>query len=271
MRIVLLAVDDEFAGEMQRPLYEQHPEWIVGSVISSCAVYKHSSVGAAWMTLRASGVLFLLEMIRIKMLRRLIESETRVTPSRLAGAHGVAQFTSRNINDEAGVAKLCSWHPDLIISTNFSHYLGSTVRERIAKDGCWNLHKSLLPRYRGMAPSFHALLEGAPMVGATLHVVAKGFDTGDILDQAAIPVTPTDSVYSLNCRTSQAGGRLLATYLERFEPSTTRAVAQPPGDWKSYSYPTRSEVKAFRARGLRFYSSLTSPQPNGEGAISRLG
>jgi methionyl-tRNA formyltransferase len=254
MRIVLLAVDDEFAGEMQRPLYERHPDWIVGSVISSCAVYKHSSVGAAWMTVRTSGVMFLLEMIRIKILRRLIERETRVRPSLLARAHGVERFASANINDAAGVAKLRSWNHDLIISTNFSHYLGKTVREQIAKYGCWNLHKSLLPRYRGIAPSFHALLEGASTVGATLHVVAKGFDTGDILDQAAIPVTEADSVYSLNRRTSQAGGQALAAFLERFDPETTRAVPQPPGDWKNYTYPTRAEVRAFRAKGLRFYA-----------------
>ncbi len=46
MRIVLLAVDDEFAGEMQRFLYETHPDWIVGVVISSCIVHKQSNFKA---------------------------------------------------------------------------------------------------------------------------------------------------------------------------------------------------------------------------------
>ncbi len=60
-----------------------------------------------------------------------------------------------------------------------------------------------------MAPSFHALLEGANKVGATLHIVSKQFDDGDILAQVEVAVTEQDSVYSLNRRTSEAGGRML--------------------------------------------------------------
>jgi methionyl-tRNA formyltransferase len=253
MRVVVLAVDDEFAGEMQRPLYETHPAWIVGSVISSCAIYGQSSLGAVLMVLRKSGLVFLAEMIRIKVLRRLLSRENRFLPSRLAQGHGVEQCVSSNINAPDSVAKLRSWNPDVIISTNFSHYIGRTVRESIARYGCWNLHKSLLPEYRGMAPSFHALLEGASRVGATLHVVAKGFDTGDLLAQVEVPVTKSDTVYSLNRNTSQAGGKLLVSFLENNDLGSIKALPQADGAWKNYTYPTPAEVKAFRSKGLRFY------------------
>src|SRR5690242_10454986 len=166
---------------MQRPLYDSHPEWIVGSLISSCAIYKKSALGAVFFTLRKSGWVFLLKMIHIKMFRRFLSKKKRILPSQLAQSHRVERFSSGDINDQESVAKLRSWNPDLIISTNFSHYIGKTVRESVAPYGCWNLHKSLLPRYRGMAPSFHALLDGATEVGATLHVVVKGLDMGDVL------------------------------------------------------------------------------------------
>jgi len=254
MRIVFLAVDDEFAGEMQRPLYESHPEWIVGSVISSCKVYKHSDFEAALMILRKSGFVFLVNMTYIKMLKYFLPKHKPFLPSQLATQHGVEQFKSVDINDLQSVGKLQSWSPDLIISTNFSHYIAKTVREAIARNGCWNLHKSLLPQYRGMAPSFHALLEGAEKVGATLHVVAKGFDTGDLLAQVEVPVIESDGVYDLNRKTSIAGGRLLASFLERYDPHSTKTIPQPSGDWRNYTYPTRAEVRAFRRKGLRFYS-----------------
>jgi len=253
MRIVLLSVDDEFAGEMQRFLYQNHPEWIVGSVISACKVYKHSDLEAAMMVLRKSGFVFLANMTYIKMLRYFRGEKKTFLPSRLAEQHGVEQYPSWDINDADSLAKLKSWRPDVIISTNFSHYIGKTVRESIAQKGCWNLHKSLLPNYRGMAPSFHALLEGATKVGATLHIVAKGFDTGEILAQVEVPVAPTDTVYSLNKRTSTEGGRLLASFLERYDSQETKPTPQPNGDWKNYTYPTPAEVKAFRDKGLRFY------------------
>jgi len=104
-----------------------------------------------------------------------------------------------------------------------------------------------------MAPSFHALLEGAKKVGATLHVVAKGFDTGELLAQAEVPVTDTDSVYNLNRKTSIAGGRLLASFLDKYDPHSTKAVPQPTGDWKNYTYPNPKEVSEFLRKGLRFY------------------
>jgi methionyl-tRNA formyltransferase len=253
MRVVLLAVDDEFAGEMQRFLYSAHPEWIVGSVISACAIYKHSRLGGMSFVLRKSGLVFLMEMIHMKILRSFIDRKQRFLPSILAKEHRVDQFVTADINNQESLAKLRSWEPDVIISTNFSHYIGKTVREAIAKSGCWNLHKSLLPRYRGMAPSFHALLEGAAKVGATLHLVAKGFDTGAILAQVEVPVRTADSVYSLNRNTSMAGGKLLAEFLESYSSILQLATPQAPGEWKEYTYPTRAEVKAFKKKGCHFY------------------
>jgi len=238
---------------MQKVLYENHPEWIVGSVISGCKVYKHSDLQAAWMVFRKSGLIFLANMTYIKLLKYILRKRKLAIPSDLAKAHGVEQYLSLDINNPEGVAKLRSWNPDLIISTNFSHYIGKTVRESIAQYGCWNVHKSLLPQYRGMAPSFHALLEGADKVGATLHLVAKGFDTGDVLAQVQVPVTAADTVYDLNRKTSTAGGRMMASFLEKYESQRTKPAPQPSGDWKNYTYPTRAEVSAFRQKGLRFY------------------
>ncbi len=253
MRIVLLAVDDEFAGEMQKFLFQNHPEWIVASVISTCKVYKHSDIAAAMMVFRKSGLAFLANMTYIKLLKYFQGKRKPSLPTQLAKQHGVEQFMSFDINNPESLAKLRSWKPDLIISTNFSHYIGKTVRESIARLGCWNLHKSLLPQYRGMAPSFHALLDGAEKVGATLHLVAKGFDTGDVLAQVEVPVGNGDTVYDLNRKTATAGGELLASFLETYNPETTRPSPQPTGDWKNYTYPNRSEVKVFRKKGLRFY------------------
>ena len=258
MRIVFLAVDDEFAGEMQRFVYETHPEWVVGSVISSCEIYKHNRITGPLFVLRQSGPMFLAEMVRMKILKAFVEKQRRSFPSQLALRHNVEQFVTANINNADSVRKLQSWKPDLIISTNFSHYIGKTVRESIAASGCWNLHKSLLPQYRGMAPAFHALLEGATAIGATLHVVSKSFDDGDVLTQQRIPVLAHDSVYCLNRKSSEVGGRMLASFLEAFDPASTKPTPQPAGPWKYYTYPTRLEVKTFFRKGLKFFNAEAS-------------
>jgi folate-dependent phosphoribosylglycinamide formyltransferase PurN len=251
MRIVFLAVDDEFAGSMQRYAYERLPGRVVGSVISTRAIYKKSNFGAMVFVIKRSGLWYGAEMFRMKVLRRIFHTATLVRPSELARKYNVETFYSKNINDETDIARLKSWSPDLIISTNFSHYVGNRVRE-IARVGTWNVHKSYLPYYRGMAPNFYALLNGEKRVGVTLHQIVKGFDAGDIIRQLEIPVAPHDSVYSLNQKTSDAGGRMLAQVLEEAELQTPVATPQPGGNWPNYSYPTRAHIRTFRGKGLRF-------------------
>jgi folate-dependent phosphoribosylglycinamide formyltransferase PurN len=251
MRIVFLSVDDEFAGSMQKYLYQRHPEWVVGSVISTCVIYKKSKLGAIFFVIKRSGFRYGVEMFRMKIIRKLMGSGTQITPSQLAGQHNVETFYSKNINDPESLARLKAWSPDLIISTNFSHYVGDRVRA-IGRAGTWNLHKSYLPHYRGIAPSFYALLNGETRVGVTLHQIAKGFDTGDIIRQTEVPIIPGDSVYTLNQKTSDAGGRLMAQVLEEAEHQWPVPTPQPAGDWPNHTYPSRIHIQAFREKGLRF-------------------
>jgi methionyl-tRNA formyltransferase len=163
----------------------------------------------------------------------------------------VETYVSGDINTNADRERLARWRADLVISTNFNHYVGAKVREQ-RPAGVWNLHKSYLPHYPGMAPSFYALLQGAESVGATLHVMAKGFDTGDIIKQLEVPVEEGDTVYTLNQRVSERGGEMLAEFLEGVDPTQVVVTKQPEGDWPNNSYPTRAAVREFRAKGLKF-------------------
>ena len=103
-----------------------------------------------------------------------------------------------------------------------------------------------------MAPSFYALLQGEPCVGVTLHKITKQIDAGDIIRQAQVPVEPGDSVYSLNRRTSDVGGRMLAEVMHEADRGDVVALPQPAGDWPNYTYPTRAQVRAFLRKGFRF-------------------
>jgi folate-dependent phosphoribosylglycinamide formyltransferase PurN len=251
VKIVFLAVDDEFAGSMQRYVYETHPAWVVGSVISTCPIYKKSKVGATLFVLRRSGLRYGLEMFRMKIVRKMMEKKDKVNPSQLARQHNVGMLYTADINSDESIKQLAAWQPDLIISTNFSHYVGPRVRS-LARVGAWNLHKSYLPHYRGMAPSFYALLNGEKQVGVTLHQLSKGIDVGDIVRQVAVPIEAGESVYSLNRKTSDVGGRMLAALLNEGNVDGIKLSPQPSGIWPNHSYPTRSDVRAFLRKGLEF-------------------
>jgi folate-dependent phosphoribosylglycinamide formyltransferase PurN len=251
MRIVFLAVDDEFAGRMQAHLYKRHPGLVVGSVISTCAIYKKSPLAATLLILNRSGFRYGFEMFKMKVVRALTDRSAQLRPSQLARRHGVELFYSKNINEESSLRQLEEWAPDLVISTNFSHYIGRRAR-RMPRIMTWNLHKSHLPDYRGIAPSFYALLEGATEVGATLHEVDDGFDTGAIIRQVRVTVTPSDTIYSLNQKTSDAGGRMLADLLGGENLRAIAPIPQPAGPWPAHTYPTRAQIRAFLAKGNSF-------------------
>jgi methionyl-tRNA formyltransferase len=251
MKIIFLSVDDEYAGAMQSPLFDLHPEWVKGSVISSCRIYKKTTSQAVRFLLAQCGWTYVQSMLWIKMGSQLVPGRRAPTPSRLAKKHGVPIYHSANINDEASLRWLAAQSPDLVISTNFNHYVGGRARS-IAKIGTWNLHKSYLPHYRGMAPGFYALLNGEPWSGATLHVMDAGFDTGDIIQQVKVPIRDGDTVFALNSRIARAGGKMLAALLDHFDPEHLAPAAQPPGEWPTYSYPSREDLRRFRSKALEF-------------------
>ncbi len=253
MRICFLAVDDEFAGEMQRQVYAAHPEWVVGSVLSTQPIYKHTPPQAIMMVLKKSGPRYLVEMAKMKILRRLVapKDDDSVTPSALAKTHGVPTHESGDINSEASLSWVKALEPDLVISTNFSHYVGKSARE-IAKVGSWNLHKSYLPHNRGMAPSLFALLNDDPHAGVTLHVLEKGFDTGAIVDQRKVEITPESTVYDLNQASSTIGGEMLLEVLESKPLSEIVPTPQPEGDWPEHTYPSPAHIKRFLQKGHSF-------------------
>ena len=103
-----------------------------------------------------------------------------------------------------------------------------------------------------MAPNFYALLDKQQKVGATLHEVTEGFDTGPIIAQTAVPVTPDDSVYILNQKTADRGGQMLSDLLRTADLNHVTPATQPEGAWPDYSYPSPARVAEFRKRGLRF-------------------
>ncbi|QGY01253.1 hypothetical protein MMSR116_04550 [Methylobacterium mesophilicum SR1.6/6] len=77
--------------------------------------------------------------------------------------------------------------PALLVSIQFSIILSPEVIEA-GRDRLINLHFSPLPLYRGMAPITHAILNGEPRFGVTLHIIDSGIDTGAIIDQAVFDI-----------------------------------------------------------------------------------
>lgn len=111
------------------------------------------------------------------------------------------------------VAALEELEPDLLVLAG-APILPDAVLGT-ATHGTLNAHPGLLPRYRGVDVVPHAVLNGDP-VGATVHFVDTGIDTGRIVARVEVEPLPGDTITTLQERVESAGGALLAAVVARF-------------------------------------------------------
>jgi methionyl-tRNA formyltransferase len=93
--------------------------------------------------------------------------------------------------------------PDFIFSFYYRRMLTPEVLA-LAKRGAYNMHGSLLPKYRGRAPVNWAVLHGETQTGATLHEMVAKPDAGRIVDQASVPIGPDDTAAEVFVRITDA-------------------------------------------------------------------
>jgi methionyl-tRNA formyltransferase len=108
----------------------------------------------------------------------------------------------RAFAQQPAVDLLDSLNLDFLVSVHFPYLFPSSVL-RLPRRGCLNVHPALLPHNRGWHTASWALLEDAPL-GATVHFMDEGVDTGDIVHQVAVPVGPGDTAETLYPRVFEA-------------------------------------------------------------------
>jgi methionyl-tRNA formyltransferase len=98
--------------------------------------------------------------------------------------------------------------PDIVFSFYFRSMLPMSLLG-LARRGAFNMHGSLLPRYRGRAPTNWAVLHGESETGATLHEMVAQADAGRIVDQQAVPILPDDTARQVFDKVTVAAEQVL--------------------------------------------------------------
>ena len=120
--------------------------------------------------------------------------------------------------------------PEVIVVAAFGQILPKAFLE-IPALGCINVHASLLPKYRGAAPIQYSIIEGEKETGITIMHMDVGIDTGDMILQAAIPISPEETGGSLHDKLASLGADLLLEALDKIADAT--AVRIPQDDTKA--------------------------------------
>jgi methionyl-tRNA formyltransferase len=114
----------------------------------------------------------------------------------LARRAGIPVITPEDPNTAAVIDQVRRCRPQLIFSFYYRHMLSAKILE-IPAVGCFNMHGSLLPKYRGRVPVNWALLHGESESGVTLHRMEVKPDAGHLLDQQMVKILANDTAHDL--------------------------------------------------------------------------
>ena len=147
------------------------------------------------------------------------------TPAVAAREKGVPIFTPEKVNTPEWIERIAALKPDLILSVYYRNMISSKILP-LAPLGAFNLHGSLLPKYRGRAPINWAVLHGEPRLGMTLHRMVKSADAGAIVDQEGVAIGPRDTAEQAFRKVLPCARRVLARQIDALLAGTAKETPQ---------------------------------------------
>lgn len=184
--------------------------------------------------------------------------------AQLAQARGIDCIAPDDANAPEVVARVAATRPDFLFSFYYRRMLGAPLLAVPAR-GAYNMHGSLLPRYRGRAPVNWAIIHGEAETGATLHAMNEKPDNGAIVAQEAVPIGPDDTAAEVMQGVAAAAGRVLAGALPGLVAGT---APHRPQDLRQGAYfggrrpeDGRIDFAWGAARIHDFVRALTRPYP----------
>lgn len=135
-----------------------------------------------------------------------------------------------NLKDESFLNYLKGLNIDAAVVSSFNYKIPKELLD-VPKHGFINIHPSLLPKYRGGNPYSTVIINGEAETGVTLHFMDEGFDTGDIITQRKVPISPIETMGTLFNRLNLLGMQMLVGVLTDLEKGDLPRYKQPQGEF----------------------------------------
>jgi len=135
-----------------------------------------------------------------------------------------------DLKEENLIRQVKELNADIAVVCSFNYKIPHVLIESV-KDGFINIHPSLLPEYRGANPYSHVIMNKEKHTGVTLHFMDEGFDTGDIIVQQPMEISPRETMGTLFNRLNIVGLELLLKVLSDYENNPIPRAKQKEGDF----------------------------------------
>ncbi len=254
MKIVIITQDEPFyLADNLRYLIEILPahSTIVGCVVANASPFgkKSSFYEKAKQTLSTFGFNFFF-YYSIKFLRNKINPNKQVI--NVLNDYKIPPITlNAPINFDESVKRIKAYSPDLLVSI-----LGNQIFKKpilnLAPKGCLNLHTALLPKYRGLMPTFWVLRHDEKETGVSVFFVDEGIDSGPIVVQEKVDIGGMTQE-ALIVHTKKIGMECIAKSIDMIKKGHLKLIENDNSKSTYFSFPTRRDVVEFRKLGKRFF------------------
>ena len=255
MRLVFLTQEDPFylpkIYQYLLPKLKAEGHEVVASVLFDVAPFgkKESKVKQLIDTYKVFGLGFTIHYI-VQYVKGVLGKDVKGVME----ANGIETVKLANkVNHIESLEIIQSFKPDLLVSLAGNEIFKQSLFES-AKYGVINLHSALLPKYRGLMPSFWVMRHNEEKTGVSVFFVDEGIDSGPIIVQKEVPLldrTQAELIWELKYRGADAIVEACNLVAERGENTPT--MVNDEKDMTYYSRPTKQDVTAFKSIGKKFY------------------
>ena len=233
----------------------------VGVNIQSVAQGKRTLLGTARDLWRVYGLgyfqwklrRYLWRKLQAKVVNDLLgRTTTCYSVKAVARKYGLETTEGVDVNSEAFLSHLRQLGVEFIVSISGTQYYGRALREQTRR-GIVNCHGALLPKYRGLMPSFWTLANGETEGGVSVHLVDGKIDNGPIIVQRRYPIRDRDTLEEVMARSKDVAAEAIIECVHLVESGDYETLPNDESQATSFSMPTREDVGRFRANGHRFY------------------
>ena len=156
-----------------------------------------------------------------------------------------------SINHEKSIELLKEYKPDLLISILGNQIFKNEIIN-LAPKGCINLHTALLPKYRGLMPTFWVMKNDEKFTGVSIFYVNEGIDTGPIIIKKRVEIG-NRTQEELIKHTKKIGMEAIVEAVEIIELGDVQTLKNNDSEMTYYSFPKKEDVAIFQKRNKRFF------------------
>lgn len=152
----------------------------------------------------------------------------------IAEQHRIEVFQPLNFKNPQLEPLISSLQPDLMVVVAYGLLLPQNILS-LPKFGCWNIHASLLPRWRGAAPIQRAILAGDEQSGVSIMQMEAGLDTGPVYRRYACPITNSDTAQSLHDKLAKLGGKAIVNCIQALQNNDLETAVEQDHQQANYA------------------------------------